>query len=129
MSAEDDVHAVLRRGLLCILDCGRVCTEGFRKCDVLFSMSILVRSLLCVLVTYIGYTGRTASVEFPETVQQMTYRECVRAIITSQRYSPSGSRSRFDRSIPTSAISRYLKFDGHAETVPIHSLRSMSAIR
>ena len=37
--------------------------------------------------------------------------------------SPSGSRNRFDRSIATSAISLYLKFEGQVDTVAIHSLQ------
>lgn len=37
--------------------------------------------------------------------------------------SPLGSLSRFDKSIPTSAISLYLKLGGHEETVAIHSLK------
>ena len=37
--------------------------------------------------------------------------------------SPEGSRSFLDRLIATSAMSQYLKLDGHVGTVAIHSLK------
>jgi hypothetical protein len=55
-------------------------------------------------------------------VTEIAYRAWVSAIIKSHLWTPWGSRRRFERSLPTSAISLYSKLDGHDETVAIHSL-------
>ena len=54
---------------------------------------------------------------------RQSHRECVRAIIRSQRWSPSASRRRSESSSATVAISLYLKLGGQDGTVVIHSLR------
>src|SRR5882762_646142 len=40
----------------------------------------------------------------------------------SHLWAPLGSRRRLERSFPTSVMSLYSKFDGHDDTVSIHSL-------
>lgn len=53
----------------------------------------------------------------------MAYRACVRAMIKSHRKPSSVDLRRSESCIATSAISLYLKLDGHDGTVEIHSLR------
>lgn len=45
-------------------------------------------------------------------------------MMRSHLYCPSGSRNFRERSIATSAASRYSKLEGHELTVPIHSLHA-----